>query len=136
MAGKEVADQVARDFEFLKDRVLAVLIFGSAVSEAEAGDVDVCIVAPSGFDLREVFMRVDVAGKNYDVWLFEELPLYMKMEVILNHVVVYCRDILELYEYFYFFRKLWKDQERRNRLTKEELGEMLRAFAGRQRRSA
>jgi len=135
MAGREIAEHVARDFEFLKDRVLAVLIFGSSVSEAEARDVDVCIVAPNGFDIREVFMRIDVTGKNYDVWLFEELPLYMKMEVILNHVVVHCKDILELYEYFYFFRKLWKDQERRNRLTKEEIGEMLRAFSGTQRRS-
>ncbi|WP_457590837.1 DNA polymerase subunit beta [Geoglobus sp.] len=135
MAGREIAEHVARDFEFLKDRVLAVLIFGSAVSEGEARDVDVCIVAPDGFDLREVFMRVNVTGKNYDVWLFEELPLYMKMEVILNHVVVYCRDTLELYEYFYFFRKLWKDQERRNRLTREEIGEMLRALAETQRRS-
>ncbi len=130
MAGREIAEHVARDFEFLKDRVLAVLIFGSAVSEAEARDVDVCIVAPNGFDIREVFMRIDVTGKNYDVWLFEELPLYMKMEVILNHVVVHCRDILERYEYLYFFRKLWKDQERRNRLAKEEIGEMPGALTG------
>jgi hypothetical protein len=34
----------------------------------------------------------------------------MKMEVIENHEVVFCRDLPELYEYFYFFRKLWKDQ--------------------------
>lgn len=50
-------------------------------------------------------------------------------------MVVYCKDILELYEYFYFFRKLWKDQERRNRLTKEEIGDMLKAFAGTRRQS-
>ncbi|WP_456478333.1 nucleotidyltransferase domain-containing protein [Geoglobus ahangari] len=136
MAGGETVKRVARDFEFLKNRVLAVLIFGSAVSEAEARDVDVCIVAPGGFDLREVFKRVDVAGKKYDVWLFEELPLYMKMEIILNHVVVHCKDILELYEYFYFFRKLWKDQERRNCLTKDEIGEMLKAFTRTKRKSA
>ena len=45
-------------------------------------------------------MKVDVVGKNYDVWLFEELQFYIKMEVSLNHVVVYCRDTLELYGYF------------------------------------
>ena len=74
--------KVAREFEFLKDRVLAVLIFGSAVSDESARDTDICIVAPEGFDIKEVFRQVDVAGRKYDVWLFEELPLYMKMEVI------------------------------------------------------
>ncbi len=74
---------------------------------------------------REVFKRVDVVGKKYDVWLFEELPLYMKIEVIEKHVIVFCRDELELYEYFYHFRKLWKDQERRNRITREDLEQMV-----------
>jgi hypothetical protein len=128
MVEKESAARIAKDFEFLKDRVLAVLIFGSAVDgEGRGGrDTDICIVAPEGFDIKEVFRKVDVSGKKYDVWLFEELPLYMKMEVIEKHEVVFCRDILELYEYFYQFRKLWKDQKRRNEVTREDLRRMLR----------
>jgi hypothetical protein len=127
MVERESATRVARDFEFLKDRVLAVLIFGSKAIEGEEGrDTDICIVAPEGFDIKEVFRQVDVAGKKYDVWLFEELPLYMKMEVIERHEVVFCRNILELYEYFYQFRKLWKDQKRRNEVTREDLRRMLR----------
>ena len=128
MAEKESVAMVFRDLEFLKDRVLAVLMFGSTVSSGENKvnrDIDVCIVAPEGFDIKEVFKRIDVSGKKYDVWLFEELPLYMKMEVIEKHVIVYCRDILELYEYFYQFRKLWKDQVKRNRITREDLEYML-----------
>ena len=125
-AGIARVAKVAREFEFLKDRVLAVLIFGSAVSDENARDTDICIVAPGGFDIKEVFRRVDVAGRKYDVWLFEELPLYMKMEVIERHEVVFCRDILELHEYFYHFRKLWKDQKRRNEVTGEDLRRMLR----------
>jgi len=58
--------------------------------------------------------------------VFEELPLYMKMEVIDNHEIVFAKDELELYEYFYYFRKLWKDQRRRNELSREELREFLR----------
>ena len=115
---------VAKDFSFLKDRVLAVLIFGSSVKE-EGRDIDVCIVAKSDPKkiLKDVFSNVDPS--KYDVWVFEELPLYMKMEVIENHEIVYCKDELELYEYFYFFRKLWKDQKRRNVVSKEELKAML-----------
>lgn len=86
--------------------------------------MDVCIVAKSDPKkiLKDVFSNVDPS--KYDVWVFEELPLYMKMEVIENHEIVYCKDELELYEYFYFFRKLWKDQKRRN-MSKEELKAML-----------
>ncbi|ADC66001.1 DNA polymerase beta domain protein region [Ferroglobus placidus DSM 10642] len=115
---------VARDFGFLKDRVLAVLIFGSSV-KGKGRDVDVCIVAKDDPKkiLKEVFSKVDAS--KYDVWIFEELPLYMKIEVIENHEIVFCKDELELYEYFYQFRKLWKDQKRRNTLSKEELKAML-----------
>ncbi len=121
------AEDVARDFGFLKGKVLAVLVFGSSVS-GEGRDIDVCVVAP-GRDpkdvLMEIFAKVDVVGKKYDVWVFEELPLYMKMEVIENHAIAICEDELELYEYFYRFRKLWKDQEHRCRLTDEDVRQML-----------
>lgn len=118
--------EIAQDFQFLRDRGLAVLIFGSSTAE-EGRDTDICIVAPDGFDLKEAFKRVDVTGKKYDVWIFEELPLYMKMEVIEDHLIVICEDVPELFEYFYHFRKLWKDQEHRNRLTKEEINSILEA---------
>ena len=88
-------------------------------------DIDVCIVATEGFDIKEVFENVNISGRKYDVWLFEEFPLYMKMEVIENHQIVFCRDELELYEYFYLYRKLWKDQKRRNELSREDLLDML-----------
>lgn len=116
--------RVAADLGFLKDRVLAVLIFGSSV-KGEGRDIDVCIVAREDPKevLREVFSKVDAS--KYDVWVFEELPLYMKIEVIENHEIVFCKDELELYEYFYQFRKLWKDQERRNKLSREDLKAML-----------
>jgi len=117
-------EDVARDFQFLKDKVLAVLIFGSSV-EREGRDIDICIVAPGGFDIEEVYKKVDVVGKKYDVWTFEELPLYMKIEVIENHEVVFCKDLLDLYEYFYHFRKLWEDQKYRNKLSKEDIKQLL-----------
>ncbi len=120
---------VKRDFDFLKDRVLAVLIFGSSV-RGEGRDVDVCIVAGRDPEdlLKEVFANVD--ANKYDIWIFEELPLYMKIEVIENHEIVFCKDEAELYEYFYHFRKLWKDQKRRNSVSREELKLMLENTAG------
>ena len=129
-------ESIVVDFAFLADNevILAILLFGSGARE-DAGmrsDKDVCIVAPELSDararlalLRTVFERLDVAGKSYDVWFFEELPLYMKIQVIEHHEVILCRDLPALYEYFYFFRKLWGDQKHRQNLEKQELLEIL-----------
>ncbi len=54
-------------------------------------------------------------------WGIEELPLYMKLQVIGAHKVVFCRDLPGLYEYFYFYRKIWEDQKHRQEMDKEEL---------------
>jgi len=59
--------------------------------------------------------------RNMTFGFFEELSLYMKMEIIESHRVVFCRDLLELHEYFYQFGKIWKDQMRRNKLTKDDI---------------
>ena len=125
-------ERIEADFAFLAEdeRVLAVLLFGSSAKEQadERSDWYLCIVAPEIRDtgdmravLRKVFENVDVTGKRYDTWLFGELPLYMKVQVIENHKIVFCRDLPSLYEYFYFYRKLWGDQKHRQELDKEEL---------------
>ncbi len=46
------------------------------------------------------------------------------MEVVEHGEVVYVRDIYELHEYFYTFRKFWNAQKRRQMLTKEEALEL------------
>jgi len=130
-----VEEFVAKEFSFLKDRedVLAVLIFGShARKEATPrSDVDVCVVAPKAEKQSLLsFILQHVTSPKYHIWLFEELPLYMKKEVMDNHKIIICRDKLELYEYFYFVNKLWKDQEQRQRVTREELREMLAKGGG------
>lgn len=60
MVGKE---EVARDFQFLKGKVLAVLVFGSS-TEGEGRDTDICIVAPDRLDIKEVFKRLMSLAKN------------------------------------------------------------------------
>lgn len=130
MAKKE---SVEKDFSFLfnKKEVLAILLYGSVAKgeETPRSDVDICIIAPACKDkaylLREVFKNIDVFSKKYDVRIFEELPLYLQIQVIQQHEVIYAKDVYELYEYFYYFRKLWQEQASRQHLTKEELMMML-----------
>nr|QNO48465.1 hypothetical protein DBMLIPLO_00017 [Methanosarcinales archaeon ANME-2c ERB4] len=119
------------DFSFLKDdsRVIGVLLFGSRVSgDITRGDYDICVVSPESKPsavLSEIYQHVDVHSKRYDVYTFEELPLYMKMEVISNHEIIFARGVPELYEYFYFFRILWKEQEIRQNVSVAEMAGMI-----------
>jgi hypothetical protein len=128
--------RIGVDFAFLAEdgRILAVLLFGSGAKEQADGrsDRDLCIVAPGIRDkggmrliLRKIYENIDVIGKRYDIWLFEELPLYMRVQVIENHKVVFCKDLPSLYEYFYFYRKIWEDQKHRQELDKGDLMEIL-----------
>ncbi len=126
MDAEAVKRKVREDLQFLCDDilVLGVLLYGS-VAEGESNersDIDICVVAPSASDkvkLSRWIMR-NVKDERYDVRVFESMPLYLKMAVIVHGEVVHARDIYELYEYFYMFRKLWEDQKRRQMLTNEE----------------
>jgi len=47
--------------------------------------------------------------------MFAELPLYVQIQVIENGILVYSHNKFDLYEYFYFYRKLWEDQKCRQK---------------------
>ncbi|ASJ12509.1 nucleotidyltransferase domain-containing protein [Thermococcus thioreducens] len=100
-----------RDFQEFKDSCMGILLYGShAKGDATSrSDIDVCLVKPKPGVYGEVLQKL---GGKYDIKVFEELPLYLQIEVIRNHKVIY-GDEIELSEYFYRFRKLWKDMEHR-----------------------
>ena len=117
---------------FELEDVHSVLVFGSAVKEglSSARDIDICVVAPNA---REVHKLANIISgmlpRELDVVVFELLPLYMKIEVINNHVILHTRSKLELYEYFYKFRKIWRDQEYRQRISSEEAKKLFKKGA-------
>ncbi|RMF91741.1 MAG: nucleotidyltransferase domain-containing protein [Methanobacteriota archaeon] len=121
-------EELKERFAFLKDDVLAILVFGSHArgEGAPSSDVDICIVAPESRPsevLSKVYQNMDT--KRLDVYCFSELPLHLKMDVIHHHKTLFVRDKPALYEHFYLYRKLWADEERRHRVTKEEILAML-----------
>ncbi|MHA1677804.1 MAG: nucleotidyltransferase domain-containing protein [Promethearchaeota archaeon] len=132
MVKKKLLKQIKNDFmNVLKNRkILGIMLFGSQVSEMQTNrsDIDVCVVAPEE-DPHELFSlileRIDISSKRYDIKFFENLPLYIKIRVIERGVVVYSPNELDLYEYFYRFRKLWVDQKHRQELSREDLLSLL-----------
>ena len=123
MDQREIVEMAKKDLAFLQDNVLGVLIYGSwATGEShEKSDIDICIVAPSAEDKialwREAIAKI--RDDRYDLRVFELMPIYLRMAVIEQGVVVYSRDVLELYEYFYPFRRIWEDQKHRQTLSKD-----------------
>jgi len=76
-----ILSDLKSDFEFIKDEVEGVLLFGSAVKgELSArSDIDIALVGPGNKRvLLKVFERV---GGKYDVKIFDDLPLYIKIDI-------------------------------------------------------
>ena len=105
---------VKKDFEEFCGDALGILLYGSRAQGcwSERSDIDICIVAP-GNDY--VLMRINKKlGGKYDVKVFEKMPLYIQIEIIHNHRIIY-GAAAEIGAYFYRFRRLWADMEPRIR---------------------
>ncbi len=124
MDKEEVKRRVKKDFEPLLDEVLGILLYGSLAAgvDSERSDIDISIVAPVIDDKIGFSRRIlsNVRDARYDVRVFELMPLYLKAEVVEKREVIYTKNIFKLYEYFYYFRKIWEDQKRRQKLSKKE----------------
>lgn len=122
MKNPNLIKNIRKDFSFLRTKIErgeidSVMLYGSYARDEQTirSDIDICIVAPklkttkqfSGF-LRGVWQNIN--ANKYDVRVFGELPLYIKMEIIKNHQIILSRSIPELYYHFYHFRKIWNDQ--------------------------
>lgn len=128
MVAKERIKEIYNDFLYIieKRKIIGILLYGSLAKDQETikSDVDICIVAPDEdtFELLSFIVgNINVVKKNYDVRIFSELPLHIKIGIIENGILIYSPDKYDLYEYFYFYRKLWADQKHRQHMSKEEL---------------
>ena len=135
---KKVHDMLYSFIKQLPSTVDAVLLFGSILNSkkwAPHSDIDICVIASRAADNSDLLLMIlrllpipfkndtDMKSRAYDVQMFEDLPLYMQIRIIQNHYLLYVRnnDVAGLYEYFYHYRKLWKDQQHRNTLSRQEL---------------
>ena len=103
---------IKKDFDFIKKEVGGVLLYGSQAKGRadERSDIDICIVKPQEHKILErVYKKL---GNKYDIKVFEELPLYLKMDVIDNYKIIFGSEP-EISYYFYGFRKLGMDIKNR-----------------------
>jgi predicted nucleotidyltransferase len=85
--------------------VLAVIIFGSAVRQEKTplSDVDLCLVmmplpkpfSPTGLSYKRLEYMKD---NSFDVRIFQQLPLYIRVRVLREGRILFVRDENQLYE--------------------------------------
>ena len=94
------------------------ILFGSALNQnfiPERSDIDIAIITQKKDKNANVSIWESILGyipPNYDVKIFELLPLYIKIDIINNYLIVF-GNLLEISEYFYYYRKIWKDMTTR-----------------------
>ncbi len=96
-----------------------VVVYGSWAREevTPRSDIDVAVITRTEDAETNLNIMRKLLGKppfGYDVSIFETFPLHVKAGVMSKYVVVF-GDPLEISEYFYYYRRLWKDVEQRYR---------------------
>ena len=94
-----------------------VVLFGSFAKNESTlkSDIDVAVITKIKDKKKNKRIWYRLLGKihhKYDIKVFEILPLPIQIEIINNYRVVFGNP-LSISEYFYHFRKLWKDVEKR-----------------------
>ncbi|MHB8584859.1 MAG: nucleotidyltransferase domain-containing protein [Thermoplasmatota archaeon] len=111
----------------LRGHVLGVMLWGSHAAGTAHGrsDIDVCIVAGPDRDPATVASRamreVYLGQHEFDIKIFEDLPLYLKGAVIDADRVLWAEDEVQLYEYLRPFRRSWDDQKHRQKVPLADL---------------
>jgi len=108
MHAEELIIMLKKDFEFIKHDAEGILLYGShAMNTAnKRSDIDICLIKPQTTGiLKRIFQKV---GGKYDIKIFEDMSLYVKMKIIENYRVIY-GDEPSISYYLYHFRKNWED---------------------------
>lgn len=91
-----------------------VVVYGSFLSDyyiPYKSDIDIAIITQKREKESNILIWKNLWGEfseTYDIKIFELLSLSIKIEVIENYQVVFGNP-LEISEYFYHYRSIWKD---------------------------
>ncbi len=114
---KEVTDLFSKIMRLLKDEIFAVILYGSYAvgKQTPRSDIDICIVVGSHKKevLDKVFKKILLIcgeSEKYDIKMFEEMPLKLKIEVLSEGIVLYAKEEKELDFIKHKYIKIWNDQ--------------------------
>lgn len=124
---------LTRILEPIEEDIMGAYLFGSHArgTATPQSDIDVCLVAGPEREARDVlataWRKTRLRQEGYDVRIFEELPMYLKAQVLEEGELVFTRDEPAMSEYLRRWRKLWADQAHRNRTTEADIERIMAA---------
>jgi len=93
----KIVEKVMKDGD-----VLAMMLFGSYARGEKFSDIDVCIIMqPKNFNalsLSKKRLEYLTDFPDYDVRVFQQLPLYVRMRVLKEGKIIFCRDEDAMYD--------------------------------------
>ncbi len=109
-------NKIKQDLQGLGNKY-EVVVHGSQVLERTRpnSDIDIAIITRIREEKKNIDIWKDLLEYNvndYDIKIFELLPLRIKISIIYNYEVIF-GDSLEISEYFYPFRGMWDDCKHR-----------------------
>ncbi|MGB2842582.1 MAG: nucleotidyltransferase domain-containing protein [Halobacteriota archaeon] len=107
--------------------VRGILVYGSFIKgyADRSSDIDICVIQKEGIESKDCFALYErilfvSADERYDIVAFNEIPWYLRGEILENHVVIYAADADELDFWLYKQLKIWNGMKRRQRLVSAE----------------
>ena len=119
--------------EALKDivpYVRGILVYGSFIKgyADRNSDIDICVIQKEGIESKDRFARfarfalyeriLEVsANERYDIVVFNEIPWYLRGEILEYNEVIYAEDENDLDFWLYKQLKIWNGMKRRQKLV-------------------
>lgn len=93
----EAINKIKKDKE-----VIAVLLFGSFARGEQNKDIDICLILDKKYDAPYMFQKrldyIKLLSEKYDVQVFQQLPLYIRIRILKDGKTIMCKDEELLYE--------------------------------------
>ncbi len=98
---ENVSDKLLKEIN--KDKqVMAVLLFGSLARGEKNKDIDICLVLDKKYSplqmSRKKLKYSSLVKSDYDIQIFQQLPLFIRKRIIGEGKIIYCADDDALYE--------------------------------------
>src|SRR3989338_11176419 len=88
-------ENLKKDIMEIRNDAFAILIYGSYITEnaTKRSDIDACIVLGNNNKEKidvifKKILRLSAKNEKYDIRIFEQMPLFMKMEAIENGEII------------------------------------------------
>ncbi|KAF5090233.1 hypothetical protein DSECCO2_18980 [anaerobic digester metagenome] len=119
-------DLILDHFQEILPSIRTILLFGShAAGYASPGsDIDLCLILNDGADRTAVYERMLLVPEGYDIVIYDEIPWYLRGEILERHCTIYAEDPDDLDFWLYKQRRIWSDMKPRQQ--KASAGDLLR----------